>query len=58
MGIADCGLKNWGLESEPFDYFPLIEGYRSVGQIVRGSVYLPPGALRLGNEPAERGDLS
>lgn len=38
MGIADS------LQLEPFDYFPIIEGYRTSGQIVRGSLHVPPGA--------------
>ncbi|NLM20747.1 MAG: hydantoinase/oxoprolinase family protein [Peptococcaceae bacterium] len=43
----DMGLDEYRLEMEPFDYFPLIEGYRTVGQIVRGRVHLPPGAFQL-----------
>lgn len=33
------------LEIEPFDYFPLVEGYHTVGQIIRGSVHVPPGVI-------------
>ena len=43
----DMGLDVYRLEIEPFDYFPLVEGYRTVGQIIRGRVHLPPGAFQL-----------
>ncbi|WP_372503629.1 hydantoinase/oxoprolinase family protein [Acididesulfobacillus acetoxydans] len=32
-----------GAEKEPFDFFPVVQGYRTVGQIVRGRLYVPPG---------------
>lgn len=28
---------------QPFDFFPIINGYQTVGQIVRGSLIVPPG---------------
>lgn len=30
------------IQKELFDYFPLVEGYETVGQIVRGSAYVRP----------------
>ncbi|MHB1653095.1 MAG: hydantoinase/oxoprolinase family protein [Desulfitobacteriaceae bacterium] len=30
-------------QKEPFDFFPIVQGYRTVGQIVRGSLRVPPG---------------
>jgi hypothetical protein len=33
------------LEKEPFDFFPIIQGYSTVGQIVRGAVHLRPGVI-------------
>lgn len=33
------------LHKEPFDYFPLVEGYQTVGQIIKGSMHIPPGVI-------------
>ncbi|HHV65049.1 MAG TPA: hydantoinase/oxoprolinase family protein [Peptococcaceae bacterium] len=40
------GINMESLEKEPFDYFPLVEGYYTVGQIIRGSVHVPPGVIQ------------
>ena len=37
------GIDAQTLQKEPFDYFPLVEGYHTVGQIVRGAMHVPPG---------------
>ncbi|TGE31264.1 hydantoinase/oxoprolinase family protein [Desulfosporosinus sp. Sb-LF] len=35
----------YDLEKEPFDFFPIVQDYRTVGQIVRGAVHLRPGVI-------------
>ncbi|NLI94001.1 MAG: hydantoinase/oxoprolinase family protein [Peptococcaceae bacterium] len=40
------GIEAKTLQTEPFDYFPLVENYHTVGQIIRGSMHVPPGVLR------------
>jgi N-methylhydantoinase A len=37
------GIEASTLQIEPFDYFPLIEGYQTVGQIIRGAIHVTPG---------------
>jgi len=39
------GIKIDDLEKEPFDFFPIIQGYKTVGQIVRGAVHLRSGVI-------------
>lgn len=41
------GIERETLKTGTFDYFPLVEGYFTTGQIVRGSVYAPPGVTPL-----------
>jgi len=41
------GIETQTLLQEPFDYFPLVENNRTVGQIIRGAVHVPPGVSRL-----------
>lgn len=46
--IAEEIAKDKGIElgepiTQPFDYFPIVRGYQTVGQIVRGSLIVPPG---------------
>lgn len=31
------------LQKDTFDYFPLIDGFQTIGQIIRGAVHVPPG---------------
>lgn len=54
------GIEAKMLEKEPFDYFPLVENYRTIGQIIRGSIHVPPGVMDLslsgtGISSADRG---
>ena len=42
---ADYQLKLSELEKEPFDFFPIVHGYKTVGQIVRGAVHQRPGVI-------------
>lgn len=37
------GIEQHTLQTDEFDYFPLVDGHQTVGQIVRGSVHVPPG---------------
>jgi len=41
----EMGIDFESYKIEPFEYFPLVENYRTIGQIVRGSVHLPPGVI-------------
>lgn len=43
--IASLGIKADDLEKEIFDYFPLVENYHTVGQIIRGAMHVPPGVI-------------
>lgn len=38
-------IKARDLEKEPFDFFPIVQGYKTVGQIVRGAVHLRSGVI-------------
>ena len=38
-------IKIDNLEKEPFDFFPIVQGSRTVGQIVRGAVHLRSGVI-------------
>lgn len=40
---AEKGIDLTGAEKEPFDFFPIVQGFRTVGQIVRGGLHVPPG---------------
>ncbi|MDR3601222.1 MAG: hydantoinase/oxoprolinase family protein [Desulfosporosinus sp.] len=33
------------VEKEPFDFFPIVKGYKTVGQIVRGAAHQRPGVI-------------
>ena len=33
------------MEKDPFDFFPIVQGYKTVGQIIRGAVHLRPGVV-------------
>ncbi|MHB8126209.1 MAG: hydantoinase/oxoprolinase family protein [Desulfitobacteriaceae bacterium] len=37
------GIDQADLQLDNFDYFPIIQGYQTVGQIVRGAIHVPPG---------------
>lgn len=52
QGIASRRALENGLEmdqlkpiTQPFDFFPVVKGYETVGQIVRGSIVVPPGVI-------------
>jgi N-methylhydantoinase A len=40
---AAMGIAAQTLQTDPFDYFPLVENYQTVGQIIRGAMHVPPG---------------
>lgn len=42
---AHYGIEIQDLEKEPFDFFPIVQNYQTVGQIVRGAVHLRPGVV-------------
>ncbi|RNC28815.1 MAG: Acetophenone carboxylase alpha subunit [Candidatus Dichloromethanomonas elyunquensis] len=42
----EMGIETKTLQTDPFDYFPLVENYNTVGQIVRGAMHVPPGVIR------------
>jgi N-methylhydantoinase A/oxoprolinase/acetone carboxylase beta subunit len=42
---ARSGIKIQDVEKEPFDFFPIVQGYKTVGQIVRGAVHQRPGVI-------------
>ena len=42
---ARYGIMIQDLEKEPFDFFPIVQGSRTVGQIVRGAVHLRAGVI-------------
>lgn len=33
------------VEKDPFDFFPIVKGYRTVGQIIRGAAHQRPGVI-------------
>lgn len=50
--IASRRAQEIGLEidqfkpvTQPFDYFPVVKGYETIGQIVRGSIVIPPSVI-------------
>lgn len=52
LGIAREKARKTGLnlndlefKTQPFDFFPVVKGYETVGQIIRGSVVVPPGVV-------------
>ena len=42
---AHYGIKLHDLEKEPFDFFPIVQNYKTVGQIVRGAIHMRPGVM-------------
>ncbi|UWG99138.1 hydantoinase/oxoprolinase family protein [Dehalobacter sp. DCM] len=40
---SSLGINGDDLEKDIFDYFPLVENYHTVGQIIRGAMHVPPG---------------
>ncbi|HWQ71589.1 MAG TPA: hydantoinase/oxoprolinase family protein [Desulfitobacteriaceae bacterium] len=40
---AEKGIDQADLQLDNFDYFPIVQGYQTVGQIVRGAIHVPPG---------------
>ncbi|AGA69314.1 N-methylhydantoinase A/acetone carboxylase, beta subunit [Desulfitobacterium dichloroeliminans LMG P-21439] len=38
-------LNELELKTQTFDFFPVVKGYETVGQIIRGSVVVPPGVV-------------
>ncbi|MCB8816306.1 hydantoinase/oxoprolinase family protein [Desulfosporosinus shakirovi] len=39
------GIEIQDMEKEPFDFFPIVQNYQTVGQIIRGAVHLRPGVI-------------
>lgn len=39
------GIQIQDLEKEPFDFFPIVQNYQTVGQIIRGAAHLRPGVI-------------
>lgn len=39
------GIKLQDLEKEPFDFFPIVQGSKTVGQVVRGAVHIRSGVV-------------
>ena len=42
---AFYGITMEDVEKDPFDFFPIVQGYKTVGQIVRGAVHLRSGVI-------------
>ncbi|SHH82212.1 hydantoinase/oxoprolinase family protein [Desulfosporosinus lacus] len=42
---ANYGIEIQDMEKEPFDFFPIVQNYQTVGQIIRGAVHLRPGVI-------------
>jgi N-methylhydantoinase A/oxoprolinase/acetone carboxylase beta subunit len=42
---VEKGIDPADLQLDTFDYFPIVQGYQTVGQIVRGAVHVPPGVI-------------
>lgn len=40
---VEKGINQADLQLDNFDYFPIVQGYQTVGQIVRGAIHVPPG---------------
>ena len=40
------GIQIKDVEKEPFDFFPIVQGYKTVGQIVRGAIHQRSGVIR------------
>ena len=38
-------LEIQDIDKEPFDFFPIVQNYQTVGQIIRGAVHLRPGVV-------------
>ncbi|HEY8909264.1 MAG TPA: hydantoinase/oxoprolinase family protein [Desulfosporosinus sp.] len=45
LQAARYEIKIEDVEKEPFDFFPIVHGYKTVGQIVRGAVHMRPGVI-------------
>lgn len=45
--VKDYGIENQEveIEKEPFDFFPIVQNYHTVGQIVHGAAHQRPGVL-------------
>lgn len=39
------GIVLMDLHKDPFDFFPIVQGFQTVGQIVRGAFHVPPGVI-------------
>ncbi|MDA8227642.1 MAG: hydantoinase/oxoprolinase family protein, partial [Desulfitobacterium hafniense] len=41
----DMGIDFGSLQTDSFDFFPIIQGWNTAGQIVRGAVHVPAGVM-------------
>ncbi len=39
------GIDRTALQQDDFDFFPIVQGFQTVGQIVRGAIHVPPGVI-------------
>ncbi|MDQ7092719.1 hydantoinase/oxoprolinase family protein [Desulfosporosinus sp. PR] len=39
------GIEIQDLEQEPYDFFPIVQNYQTVGQVIRGAAHLRPGVI-------------
>ncbi len=39
------GIDRAELQEDNFDFFPIVQGFQTVGQIVRGAIHVPPGVI-------------
>ena len=46
----DKGVDLREAYKDEFDFFPIVQGFKTVGQIVRGGLYVPPGVKRRLNQ--------
>lgn len=43
--VDHYGIEVKDMEKEPFDFFPIVQNYQTVGQIISGAVHLRPGVI-------------
>lgn len=41
----DIEINSQEVIYEPFDFYPIIQGFETVGQIIRGAIHIPPGVM-------------
>ncbi|GAB6151651.1 hydantoinase/oxoprolinase family protein [Desulfosporosinus burensis] len=43
--VQEYGIDTYAVEKEPFDFFPIVQNYRTVGQIVHGAAHQRAGVI-------------